>query len=64
MLLPLKASKISVQKLLCFGAKNFGEIDPWSVFYKKKFARGGVWTQDLLAVFSHVTAELQRLLEQ
>ena len=35
MLLPLKASKFSAQKLLCFGAKNFGEIDPKSVFNKK-----------------------------
>jgi hypothetical protein len=28
MLLPLKASKIYAQKLVCFGTKNVGVIDP------------------------------------
>jgi hypothetical protein len=27
MLLPLKDEKLSVQKLICFDAKNIGEID-------------------------------------
>jgi hypothetical protein len=36
LLLPQKRQKLLAQKMLCFGTKNFGEIDP-GIYDKRTF---------------------------